>query len=242
MTQPAPPISGITLDKLLEAAQQLTAPAVVEEPEPAFRWGYCQYCKRSYQETEGTSDCPGCGRELAVRDETESELGRAYAKALILVQPLVAHEVAGPELSERIDRSFNLSSPVNPAFFRNATNPQVRKAINLMRGIAARYGLETGEIDPSIGQEIEIELRGERWIAFEDANGVLRPVRRVPIVADDNAALPAEWAEEATRGVPCPECGERVTSNFALAGHRRKHGVTFPAAATVGPGGRRLRP
>lgn len=218
MTQGSP-IGNLTLEQLLAAA---SAPAIVEAP-PPFRWSYCRYCKRYYAEPPGSADCPDCEREFAVRLETESELGKQYAAALLLVQPLMHHEEAGLELLERLTASMAWTSPVNPMFFDNANNAQIRKAINALRGIAARYGLLATDQG---GRELEIELRGERWIAVEDNYGAIRPLRRVPVVADANAAVSPEWEaeEKRARGVLCPECGLSFASNFALAGHRRSHG------------------
>ncbi len=221
-------ISDLKLSDLLEAAQALTAPKVEVEVPPPFRWAWCRFCKRYFEEEPGKADCPICEREMVVRQETESELGRQYARALLLVQPLMGHETAGVELMERLDSAQSWTAPTNPMFFGNASNGQIRKAINALRGIAARYGLATGGVDPSIGQEIEIELRGEKWLAFEDAAGALRPIRRVPVVAEENAAMPAVMAEdEAPKGLFCPEpgCAHPPFKNlFALTAHQRTHG------------------
>lgn len=232
MTQPA--IADIKLSDLVAA---LAPKEPVREEIPLLEAGWCNQCKMySRSEQLKPDECPKCEHAFTLKKTFASELEREYGEALLAVQSLMTGigttEPDEPQLLERLDDRLNWSSPINPMFHGNANNTLMRRATRALKGIAAQHGIRVGQREePAIGEEIEITVKGEQWVAWRsDDGGTIRPIRRAPVLEEQLQPLP-EGSHERRGLLRCPDCEQEFGTRTIPRWHQKQHDTERALAA-----------
>ena len=195
------------------------------EEAPALALGYCRYCKRYFR---GALECTSCQRAFAITYEFSGELERQYGEALIAVSEAGLMEGGGtpavvePTLFEPLDDRMIWSAPTNAMFRGNANNTLMRRAIRVLRGVLAEHGIQSDVLEKDAGEEVTITIKGEEWVGWQLANGMIKPLRRVPQLEDDLKPIPENSHERKYR-VTCTVCGAEFGARKVPDWHMLEH-------------------